>query len=177
MNQPFHLPSLPPPGNPRIHGLASGRVLSPDEAAALAGAFDPVGGAAASGADVRLDDVVDQLAAMTAQANTEYFRFELTGVVGEGEPRFLHVAESGSLADYDVGLTGDESTRKLVVLLALAIDGTTADDATIDLPVAGKSNPLKPGMAYVWPAFLDATWSAPNGVHLLVLHAHGPAFV
>lgn len=177
MTHQFDLPPLPPPGNPMIHGLASGRVLTADQAADMAATLDPVGSADAAGAYALLADVVGQLAAIAAQANTEYFRFELTGVVGEGEPRVLNVAESGSLADHDVGLTGDESTRKLVVLLALASDGTTADGVTIDLPIAGKSNPLEPGMAYVWPAFLDATLSAPHGASVLVLHAHGPAFV
>jgi hypothetical protein len=109
------------------------------------------------------------------QANDQYFRFDLTGAIAAGEPVVIDLVDGSSTGDAGIGINSEQSTRKVVALLPISLEGL---GGRLILPFPAKSEALEIGHVLAWPAFLDARAHLPGGgrVRALAVHAFGPVF-
>ncbi len=160
---------FPPMGNPWILGLASAELLRGDQVDDISAALD----------DGRIHDPggmpepLLQWCRAIAQANSEYFRFHLEGVLEAGEPVTRTLAVGEPLTD--VGLSREQSTRKVVSLLVLSVEG---DDVGFQLEETTSVVPAVRGSFVVFPAYghVSCVGGAGGGVRLMLAHGLGPAF-
>jgi hypothetical protein len=160
---------FPPLGNPWILGLASAEVLRPDQ-------VDELDRAAEHGfedASAPMPEPLLQWCRAIAQANSEYFRFDLEGVLEPGEPVLRELGSGESLLD--CGLERDNSTRKLVSLLILSVTG---DEVRLRMEDTGSEVSAVPGSFVTFPAYAAVSCQGPPDcrVRFLLAHAVGPAF-
>ena len=178
---------VPPMPNGYLLGLASAALLDRQLCEELRIAV----------ADLRDGDpahpeVVDAVAALMVQvlgtSNSQYFRFELTAVYEDDEPRIRRLGpEVHVLVDEAVDDT--RSTRKLTLLVPLALP--VACRTSVGLAIVGKDRPAETGTGYVMPSYLIPTVTVEpvvsdkarddgdepeNEFVALVAHALGPAF-
>jgi hypothetical protein len=159
---------FPPLGNPWILGLASAEVLRGDQ-------IDEVERLLDGGGPLFGDELPEPLMVWChaiAQANSEYFRFQLDGVLELGEPsaRSLEVGEALD----DAGLRPDHSTRKLVSLLVLAVTG---EQVGFRLEETQSVVPAVRGSFVTFPAYGHVGCVGQSGgVRFLLAHGIGPAF-
>ncbi|WP_157789619.1 hypothetical protein [Candidatus Microthrix parvicella] len=116
------------------------------------------------------------LATIITQANSEFFRFDVSELHEDGGPSTtrLHSGPQGATPLPTSVLSADAATRKLTVMYLL--DEALPDAATIRLPLVGKRRPLTPGSVYVWPAFLESEITGVQDVEVYVTHACGRSF-
>ena len=159
---------LPPMTNSRILGLASAAVVDPDSASQLRSALE--GGTT---------DEVQRLASPAAQAlhgaNSEYFRFDLSGAIGADEPKLIGFGPGLSMRRLGLGLHPDRSDRKLVALLVLA---TTGANPRLVLDQPNKSVDAAPGLLVMVPSYCDLAFTGDEDgqVTVAAFHAFGRAF-
>ena len=115
----------------------------------------------------------ERLAEATKQANDSFFRYDIRTVEGLAESSTFEITDCSTLAS---GLV-DVPTRKLTILVAIAADGPEGT-SLIRVPAFNKEQDLRPGIAYLFPAFAVPSFSIPEHATLstVVLHAHGPSF-
>jgi hypothetical protein len=161
---------FPPLGNPWILGLASAELLRPDQVDELVALLEG-GDRFPDG----LPETVLQWCHSVSQANSQFFRFRIEGVLQPDEPRVVHWEGGGSSIDLDLGITAEASTRKLVSVLVLDVHG---DDVEFQVERTGRSVPVVRGSFVTFPAYSSIRCSGVGDVRVtaLVAHAVGPAF-
>ncbi|UDY33959.1 hypothetical protein [Dermatobacter hominis] len=161
---------FPPLGNPWILGLASAELLRPDQVddlVALLGDGDRF--------EEALPDTVLQWCHSVSQANSQFFRFRIEGVLQPDEPRVVQWEAGGSSTDLDLGITAESSTRKLVSILVLAVEG---EGVEFQVERTGRSVPAAHGSFVTFPAYSSVRCLGTGDVRVTALAAHavGPAF-
>ena len=159
---------LPPMTNSWVLGLASARVIDLDTAVQL-------GSALQEGRTDEAQQLIDPAVQALHIANSEYFRFDVSGAIGPAEPRLVVFEPGTSMRRLGLGLHPDRSDRKLVALLILAVTGANARLA-LDQPT--KSTEAKPGTLVMVPSYCDLTYDGDEDGQIAVaaFHAYGRAF-
>lgn len=154
--------------NDWVLGLASGHVFEEATCAGLRRALD-------EGDDDAAADVIAVAVAALESANSRYFRFDVENAVGADEPRLVALAAGEPSAAAGIGLTPAESTRKLVALVVLGVDG---DDVTVALSGTDKRVSPAVGDVLMFPAYCIAEVESPGGgsIEVAAFHAYGRAF-
>lgn len=192
-----------PLGNPAILGVASGQVLSPDTCAELVAGIDdgrwedavpvpPVHEAATGGSPADAPaptahqlshrpapqpfpaDVMQAVAGAISVANSQHFRFDVTGLLDQDPPLMIRVG-AGDPDQLVLDLRPTRSTRKLGALIPLS-DGDRG--GAPEFPTVNAAGPADIGFVTVYPAFLPYRIAPVASGHRLYLAvwAHGPHF-
>lgn len=157
--------------NPFVDGVASATVVLPEELAAVraTGAPDPSVDA----------EIERRIIAAVNEANAQFLRADVRYVEPYAERRRMRLVDGGTVP----GLTGADSTRKLVLVLPLGPDREDDDESSdtstneVVFDAAGKTRPVTPGELLLFPAFMVPRFSLPGrALDAAVLYAHGPAF-
>src|SRR5262249_10934139 len=161
---------FPPLGNPWILGLASAELLRPDQVDELLATIGD-----GDRFEDELPETVLQWCHSVSQANSQFFRFRIDGVLQPDEPRVVRWGAGGSSADLGLGVTAEESTRKLVSLLVLDVKG---HDVELQVERTGRSVPVVRGSFVTFPAYSAVRCIGTGDVHITALAAHavGPAY-
>ncbi len=159
---------LPPMTNSWVLGLATAQVIDPDTAVQL-------GSALQEGRTDEAQQLIDPAVRALHIANSEYFRFDLSGAIGSAEPNLISFERGASMRRLGLGLHPDRSDRKLVALLVLAVTGANAR-LVLDQPT--KSTEAKPGTLVIVPSYCDLTYDGDEDGQITVaaFHAYGRAF-
>lgn len=150
--------------NPHVLGVAHAQVLVATELEAVSDSGLTPG---------MLQELESRIVEAVEQANSTFLRFDLRDIdaMDEWTPTCL--------ADGDVigALSPDNSTRKIVIVIPLAISADHAS-AEVRFPSAGKSRAVVLGEVLMFPAFMAAEVSITAGarVDAFVGYAYGPAF-
>jgi hypothetical protein len=164
----IRFPSL---ANPWILGFATADLLTSSQVAEM---NDVLGSSAEPFADGVPTPVLVWCQAV-AQANAEFFRFNVDGVAENAEPTRLVMRPGTHTRDYGLGLTKESSTRKLVSVLVLDVVGGPVQ---LTLEETGTTAEATAGQFLTFPAFSRMRCDGPEGAELrgLALHAIGPGF-
>ncbi len=153
-----------PMRNPHLVGIASAMFLTPPEIEALVAMDD---------ASVRWDHLgAERIWHAFLQANGAFYHFDLARLHDEDGPT-VRLLRSG---DEIPVVTCDRSTRKLTMVLPIAIHGS--DSAFIQFPQVDRQVLLEPGLLVISPSFVHARMATDKAtvVEALVTFAVGPSF-
>lgn len=154
---------LPMP-NRHVVGLATAPLFS-------AGELEALSDIGAGGGEPLPEWLDDRLAGAVAQANAEFFRFDVEILHDAGEPEVKTITSFIRVGP----LSAESSTRKLT--LFLPISASDPDRSVVRLVAVGKSAALVPGVAVIFPSYLESEVDPGAGeIVLLVSHALGAAF-
>lgn len=119
--------------------------------------------------------LIEQSADAIHVANSDYFRFNVDGVVGIDEPMMITMSTDESTATLGLGLSSGHSDRKLLALVILRVEGTSP---TIRLDGHDKSVAAQPGQLVVVPSYCSLSFGSegPGSVVAAAFHAFGRAF-
>ena len=108
-------------------------------------------------------------------ANSNFFRFEIETAVDEAEPVALRLTPTVDSHQCGLGLSREDSTRKLVALVVLSVEGDG-----VELVLDGQERPTDavPGSVVMFPAYCNLRVTGPDhsAVEVAACHAFGPAF-
>jgi hypothetical protein len=178
---------LNPLGNEYVVGVASGRVFSDEQCAALVEAMDASAWTRGQGTDgapaspVAAQPLPDDVAAWALPlvvkgaglANSQHFRFDVVGLL-DRDPAVVARHEEPPPAALLTDLLPARSTRKLTAVVPLS-PGTGGAPV---FPALGKHCADEPGVMSAFPSYLTYQLSAVEGGPRLFLWAwvHGPHF-
>lgn len=160
--------AFPPMTNDWVLGMASVQAFHPAWASAI---LDHL----RSGERAEAQRLIEQSADALHTANSDYFRFDLDGMVGIDEPALITMSPAESTQNMGLGLAPGYSDRKLLALVVLAVD---APSAAIRLDGHEKSVVASPGLLVVVPAYcsLRLECDGDGSVECAAFHAFGRAF-
>ncbi len=115
----------------------------------------------------------DRLVAAVEEANSSFFRFALGSIDDASEWSHVTVVPGVTAP----GLLSGHSTRKLAVVIPLAVSTSTGMCA-LQVPTFEKETVLRPGVAVMFPSFMSPHFQLAEGEQVVALlaHAYGPAF-
>lgn len=150
--------------NPHLVGIASAMFLTPPEIEAFVAMDD---------ASVRWDHLgAERIWHAFLQANGAFYHFDLARLHDEDGPT-VRLLRSG---DGIPVVTCDRSTRKLTMMLPIAIHGSGG--ALVQFPQVDREVLLVPGLLVISPSFVDARLTMDEGtvVDAMITFAVGPPF-
>lgn len=121
-----------------------------------------------------IDTIWQTLVSAVEMANSSYFRFDLAGVIGLEEPRFVTLRQGATSGEEGLGLLPSDSRRKITALVCLEVSGPSR---TIVNRLSGRAVELAPGDIVMTPSYCPIAMGdvRDSGV-FVAFHAFGPAF-
>ena len=159
---------LPPMSNEWSLGLASGRALDEAGVARLVATLE-------GGDPAELQEQLAVVVAAIETANSSYFRFDIESAVDDAEPVVLRLTPTRDTRAVGLGLDREHSTRKLVAMVVLAVDG---DGVHLVVEGQERSTEAVPGSIVMFPAYCNVrvVGAEAAAVEVAACHAFGPAF-
>ncbi len=159
---------LPPMSNEWSLGLASGRALDDVGVARLVAVLE-------EGEPAALQEQLAVVVAAVETANSNFFRFDIETAVDDDEPAVLRLTPTQDTRAAGLGLDREHSTRKLVAMVVLAVDG---DGVQLVVEGQERATDAVPGSIVMFPAYCNVrvVGSEAAAVDVAACHAFGPAF-